>query len=53
VEQGKIKAAEIDPARLALLEVFPDAGIRARAVKLFAGTKPSQRADVLASAVAV
>lgn len=47
VEKGTIKTAEIDPARVKLLQLFADATIRMRAAKLFAGNQLSRRKDVL------
>jgi putative heme-binding domain-containing protein len=49
IEKGTIKTGEIDPARIQLLQVFSDATIRARAEKLFKGTKLSQRKEVIAA----
>lgn len=47
VEKAQVKPADVDPARIALLQASADAGIRARASKLFAGTTLSKRQDVV------
>jgi putative membrane-bound dehydrogenase-like protein len=49
VEQGKVKTGEVDPARIALMRASADAKLRARADKLFAKSKLSKRADVVAA----
>ncbi len=49
VEQGKVKPSDLDPARIALLQASADKQVRARAAKLFAGTRLSKRQDVVAS----
>jgi putative membrane-bound dehydrogenase-like protein len=49
VEQGKVKTGEVDPARIALMRASADAKLRARADKLFAMSKLSKRADVVAA----
>jgi putative membrane-bound dehydrogenase-like protein len=48
VEQGKIKTADLDPARLNLLKASGDPGVKARAEKLLAGATLSKRTDVFA-----
>ena len=49
VEQGKIKPADVDPARIDLLQASADEKLRERAKKLFAGSKLSKRQDVVAA----
>ena len=49
VEQGKIKPADVDPARIDLLQASADERLRQRAKKLFAGSKLSKRQDVVAA----
>jgi putative heme-binding domain-containing protein len=49
VEQGKIKPAEVDPARIDLLQASADERLRDRAKKLFAGAKLGKRQDVVAA----
>jgi len=49
IASGRIPAADLDPARVQLLEKSPDETIRHRAAELFHGTKLSKRADVLAA----
>jgi putative membrane-bound dehydrogenase-like protein len=47
VEQGKVKASDLDPARVALLKTSADPRIKARAGKLLAGAGLSKRAEVV------
>lgn len=47
VEQGKVKSAEVDPARLALLQTSADERTRTRAARLFAGSQLSKRQEVV------
>ena len=47
VEQGNFSAADIDPARVKILEKHADAKVRDRASKLLASTKLSRRQDVI------
>jgi putative membrane-bound dehydrogenase-like protein len=47
VERGTVQRTDLDPARVQLLQKSPDAKMRARATKLFAGTAPSKRQDVI------
>jgi len=47
VEKGSVGRADVDPARLDLLKAYPDAAVRARATKLFAGGL-GPRQDVVA-----
>lgn len=47
VEQQAIARADLDPARMALLQKHDDAGIRERAAKLFAGTTLARRQEVV------
>lgn len=49
VEQKKIGGGDIDAARLRLLQSHPDAGLRARAAKVLAGTKLARRQEVVAA----
>jgi putative membrane-bound dehydrogenase-like protein len=49
VEQGKVGRGDVDPARLNLLQSYPDAQVRARAGKLFAASKLPRRQDVVAA----
>lgn len=49
VASGKVKPADVDPARINLLQASANAGIRARATKLFAGARLSRRQDVVAA----
>jgi putative heme-binding domain-containing protein len=49
VEQGKVKTGEVDPARIALMQASADAKLRERADKLFAKSRLSKRADVVAN----
>src|SRR5262249_45094892 len=37
VEKGRIARADVDPARLDLLKAYPDARVKERAAKVFAG----------------
>jgi putative membrane-bound dehydrogenase-like protein len=48
IEKGTIGRADVEPARLELLKSYPDATIRARAARLFAGAQ-AQRQDVVAA----
>jgi putative membrane-bound dehydrogenase-like protein len=48
VEKGTVRPADLDPARVQLLQKSPDEKIRTRAAKLFAGVGLSKRADVIA-----
>lgn len=47
VEQMQIGRADVDPARIAMLQKHNDAAIRERATKLFAGTSLARRQDVV------
>jgi len=47
VEQGELSSADLDPARIALLQNSGDQATRERAAKLFAGSKLSQRQSVV------
>jgi putative membrane-bound dehydrogenase-like protein len=47
VERGTVPRTDLDPARVQLLQKSPDEKIRTRATKLFAGTGPSKRQDVI------
>lgn len=47
VERGTVKPADIDPARVQLLQASADARIRTRATALFATTRLSRREDVV------
>lgn len=47
VEKQTVSRADLDPARIALLKKHNDAGIRARAEKLFAGATLARRQDVV------
>ena len=49
VEQGQIGRADVDPARVALLQSSANASIRKRAAKLFAGTGLARRKEVVAA----
>jgi putative membrane-bound dehydrogenase-like protein len=49
VEKGHVKPADIDPARIDVLQASADERVRARAKKLFAGAKLSKRQDVVAA----
>jgi putative membrane-bound dehydrogenase-like protein len=49
VEKGKVKTGDVDPARIQLLQASGDKALRERAARLFAGTKLSKRADVVAA----
>jgi putative membrane-bound dehydrogenase-like protein len=49
VEKGQIKPADVDPARIELLQVSADERLRERARKLFAATKLGKRQDVVAA----
>jgi putative heme-binding domain-containing protein len=48
VEKGTVRATDLDPARVKLLQQSRDAAIRTRAAKLFTGVASSKRAEVLA-----
>jgi putative heme-binding domain-containing protein len=47
VERGTVPRTDLDPARIQLLQKSPDEKIRTRASKVFAGTGPSKRQDVI------
>ena len=47
VEKETIARADLDPARLALLQKHPDAAIRTRASKMFAGAALARRQEVV------
>ncbi len=47
IEQQTISRADLDPARIALLQKHNDADIRARATKLFAGFTLARRQEVV------
>lgn len=47
IEQKKISPADLDPARIALLQKHNDAEIRARSTKLFAGSTLARRQEVV------
>jgi len=47
-EKDKIGRGDVDPARIDLLQAYPDQKVRARAKKLFAGAKLARRQDVIA-----
>jgi putative membrane-bound dehydrogenase-like protein len=49
VEQGKVGRGDVDPARIDLLQSYPDDRVRARARKLFAGSKLARRQEVVAA----
>jgi putative membrane-bound dehydrogenase-like protein len=49
VAAGKVKPGDVDPARIGLMQQSADPVLRARAEKLFAKTKLSQRQDVVAA----
>jgi putative heme-binding domain-containing protein len=49
VEQGKVKPADVDPARVNLLQASGDVRVRDRATRLFAGTKLGRRQDIVAA----
>src|SRR5581483_2701380 len=49
VDKGQIKPADVDPARIELLQVSADERLRERARKLFAATKLGKRQDVVAA----
>jgi putative heme-binding domain-containing protein len=48
VEEGSVGRADVDPARLDLLRTYPDAAVRERAARLFAGGL-ARRQDVVAA----
>ncbi len=48
VERGIVRPTDLAPARVQLLQKSPDEKIRTRATKLFAGTGPSKRQDLIA-----
>ena len=48
VEKKTVLPTDLEPARVQLLLKSPDEKVRARAAKLFAGTGPSKRQDVIA-----
>lgn len=47
VEKGTVKPADVDPARIKLLEAVAEPTVRARISKLFAGAGLSKRQDVV------
>jgi len=47
VEQETIARADLDPARIALLQKHPDEAIRTRSMKLFAGAGLARRQEVV------
>jgi putative membrane-bound dehydrogenase-like protein len=47
IEKKTVLPTDLDPARVQLLLKSPDAKLAARAAKLFAGTGPSKREDVI------
>ncbi len=47
VEQGRVKPAEIEPARIAQLKAHPNRAVRARAAKLFAGQGGADRKKLI------
>jgi putative membrane-bound dehydrogenase-like protein len=47
VENGKIRPADIDPARVRLLQTSTNAPIRVRTAKLFPKERPGKRQDVV------
>jgi putative membrane-bound dehydrogenase-like protein len=47
VEIQTVSRADLDPARVGLLQKHTDADIRSRAAKLFAGAAPARRQDVV------
>jgi putative heme-binding domain-containing protein len=49
VEQGKVKSAEVDPARMSLLQASADERTRTRAARLFAGARLGKRQEVVAA----
>jgi putative membrane-bound dehydrogenase-like protein len=49
VEEGRIASADVDPARVALLQKHGDPAIRAAAARLFAGVGLARRQDVVAT----
>jgi putative heme-binding domain-containing protein len=49
VERGTVKPADVDPARIALLQASADATLRSRAARLFAGNRLGQRQEVVAA----
>lgn len=49
VENKQIARSDVDPARLALLQSHPDARIKERAARVFAGSTLARRADIVAA----
>ncbi len=49
VEQGTVGRGDVDPARISLLQAYPDEQVRTRAAKLFASTQLARRQDVVAA----
>jgi putative heme-binding domain-containing protein len=49
VERNKVGRGDVDPARINLLQAHPDAKLRARAARLFAGAKLARRQEVVAA----
>ncbi|HXG10605.1 MAG TPA: PVC-type heme-binding CxxCH protein [Gemmataceae bacterium] len=47
VEQGKVARGDVDPARIQLLQAYSDEKVRARAARVFAGTGPARRQEVV------
>jgi putative membrane-bound dehydrogenase-like protein len=47
VERKQVALVDIEPARLKLLEAYPDAALRARARKLLAGTQLHRRQEII------
>jgi putative heme-binding domain-containing protein len=47
IEKGTVKPADVDPARIKLLEAVAEPAVRARITKLFAGAGLSKRQDVV------
>ena len=48
IEKGTVRTTDLEPARVQLLQKSPDENVRKRVAKLFAGTGPSKRLDVIA-----
>jgi putative membrane-bound dehydrogenase-like protein len=49
VEKGAVGRGDVEPARIALLQSYPDEKVRQRASSIFAGSKLSKRAEVVAA----
>jgi putative membrane-bound dehydrogenase-like protein len=47
VEAGKVRPSEVEPARIAQLKAHPNAGIRTRAAKAFAGQGTADRKKLI------